>query len=173
MNIQHSSRSDEWFTPLPILVAAKKVLGPIELDPASNAIANARVGARYFFTKEMDGLSIDWNCYGAIFCNPPGGKTKNRSNTELFWQKLIVTSDFTHAIFLCFSLEAAQTTQRDGKGGVLRFPFCVPAKRLAFDASNGLPGPAPSHSNVIVYVPGTIDKRELFFSTFSEFGFGR
>lgn len=173
MNIQHSSRSDEWYTPIAILTRAQCVLGSIDFDPASDAFGNARVGARYFFTKEQDGLKTPW-LSGTAWINPPGGKVKNRSNTELFWQRLMAHRDageLTHAIFMAFSLEAAQTTQRDGKGGLLRFPHCAPAKRIAFDSKNKPGAIAPSHGNIIVYVPGSVDRTELFRDTFSDLGF--
>lgn len=172
MNIQHSSRTDMWYTPLEVITRAKRVLGPIDLDPASDEFGNARVGARYFITREMDGLLTPW-VSGTVFLNPPGGKQLNRSLMQLFWQRLMAFRDsgeLKHAIFMAFSLEAAQSTQRDGQGGILRFPVCVPAKRLAFDSRLG-PGKAPSHSNAIVYVPGRIDQSETFKRVFSDLGY--
>lgn len=174
MNIQHSSRSDAWYTPLEVVTAAQRVLGPIDLDPASDEFGNARVGARYFLTKEMDGLNTPW-IPGTIFLNPPGGKVRNRSQMELFWRRLMAHRDegqLTHAVFVAFSLEAAQSTQRDGQGGIMRFPLCVPSKRLAFDSRTGK-GQAPSHSNAIVYVPGKLDRTAQFIAEFSWFGFVR
>lgn len=56
MNVQHSSRYDGWLTPLSIIDRVKTVLGPIDLDPASDAYANKRVGANRFFTEQDNGL---------------------------------------------------------------------------------------------------------------------
>ena len=173
MNIQHSSRTDQWWTPLDILVRVHKVIGPIGLDPASDDRCASRVGAKHYFTEEVGGLSQSWDGFGSIFLNPPGGKLGIRSVTELFWQKLMRTNDFAHAIFLAFSVEAAKTTQRDGRGGCLRFPFCIPAQRIAFDNIFGEPQKQPSHSNAIVYVPGNVDKTELFCTTFKDLGLVR
>jgi hypothetical protein len=44
-------------------------LGSIDLDPASNAIANATVKAPAFYTAEQNGLLHPW--HGKIWCNPP------------------------------------------------------------------------------------------------------
>lgn len=174
MNIQHSSRTDLWYSPLPIVVAAKEVLGPIDLDPASDAFGNARIGAKYFITREMDGLVTPWIA-GTVFLNPPGGKVGNRSLMQLFWQRLVEyreAGDLKHAIFFAFSLEALQSTQRDGQGGIGRFPLCIPERRVAFDSQTG-PGNSPSHSNAIVYVPGSLDKTTLFAERFRPFGLVR
>lgn len=163
MNIQHSSRDDTWQTPLDILDRVRKVLGYIDLDPASSAEANVNVQARRFFTKEDDALTQTWDA-DTIFLNPPGGKIGNRSKTALFWDKLL-DSNFTQAIFLAFSLEALQTTQ-SSKHSIGEYPFCVPKKRIRFMRGDSV-GPAPSHSNVIVYIGF---KPARFARVFSDLG---
>lgn len=62
--------SYEWWTPLPLLALVHSVLGHIDTDPASCALANQRVKAKNFFTESDDGLSKEWK--GRVFCNPPG-----------------------------------------------------------------------------------------------------
>lgn len=61
--------NNEWYTPGWIIDLAKEVLGRIDLDPASNNIANMTVLAHDFYTKETDGLKCPWN--GQVWCNPP------------------------------------------------------------------------------------------------------
>ena len=60
---------NEWYTPAAILDAARDVLGAFDLDPASNAEAQASVQAARFFTKEDDGLRQEWG--GRVWLNPP------------------------------------------------------------------------------------------------------
>jgi len=60
---------NEWYTPDLHLQAVRDVLGVIDLDPASSAIAQNRVKATAFFSKDDDGLARDWR--GRIFLNPP------------------------------------------------------------------------------------------------------
>jgi hypothetical protein len=173
MNIQHSSRTDEWGTPIGVLALAHEVLGQIDFDPASDPFFNARVGASYFYTREIDGLNTDWPDAGTIWCNPPGGKTGNASQTVAFWIKLMAYRSrpcFNHAIFMAFSAEARQTTQGKGVPSINEFPNCTPAKRIAFDRPDGTKGGAPSHSNCIVYVPGKLDLTSKFIETFSKLG---
>jgi phage N-6-adenine-methyltransferase len=59
----------EWYTPAHILERVRTVLGNIDLDPASSAIAQQRVQADRYFTEQDDGLAQDWS--GKVFCNPP------------------------------------------------------------------------------------------------------
>ncbi len=170
MDIAHASRTDLWYTPGHILDMARTVLGgAIDLDPASDEFGNERVGAAEYYSKELDGLSRPWT--GTVYVNPPGGKRRNRSMTSLFWQKLMSQRSFiTHAVFMCFSAEAATTTQGHGCPSVLDFPICVPARRIQFDGPDGKAGKAPSHSNIVVYIPGSKDHTELFLSVFSLLG---
>jgi hypothetical protein len=175
MNIQHSSATDEWYSPLSVLVRAKEILGQIDLDPASDEFGNARVGARYFITKEQDGLASPWPIFSTVFINPPGGKTGNQSNTALFWKRLMEYRDsgsLKHAIFMCFSIEAAQNTQGKGCKSILEFPFCIPQRRIRFDSREGTFS-SPSHSNAIIYIPGQINKTAEFIKHFSDLGLTR
>ncbi len=171
MNIQHSSATPEWGTPENILELVRKVLGTIDFDPASSVKWNASVGAKAFLTERDDGLKADW-LPGTLYCNPPGGKIGNSSKTALFWKRLMThreSGQLEHAIFMAFSAEALQNTQGKGVLPIMHFPFCVPAKRIRFVAL-GVEKFQPSHSNVIAYVPGTLDKSELFRETFSSLG---
>jgi hypothetical protein len=174
MNIQHSSRNDDWMTPVDIIRRVKLVLKEIDFDPASSYQANERVGAKLYYSQMEDGLVKPWPEGCSIFCNPPGGKVGNKSKTGLFWQRLMAHKDrFSHAIFLCFSVEAFQSTQGKGVASVGEFPFCIPKKRIKFDFTGDEKKTSPSHSNAIIYVPGWKDERELFKKAFEDLGLVR
>jgi len=166
VNIQHSSRSDQWFTPQDIVERARAVLGGIDLDPASCALANRTVRAADYITVEQDGLTLPW--HGRVFLNPPGGKTGNKSNTALWWSKLLTEyadCRVQAAVFLAFSLEAMQTTQ-GCRLSIVDFPFCVPRRRISFVSPDGKTN-SPSHGNVIV---GVGVSRVLFRDHFVSLG---
>lgn len=173
-NVHHSSKTDLWYTPRSIITRVRNVLGAIELDPASDPIANRRVEAKCILTRDTDGLETPWPPARTVFCNPPGGKTRNRSNVALFWQRMMeyreVCPTFDHGIFLAFSIEALQTTQGKGVLSMLAFPLCVPARRIAFDTQCDWESKAPSHANVIVYVPGRVNVPERFQHAFESLG---
>ncbi len=171
MNIQHSSSTDSWGTPPELIESVRKVLNGIDLDPASSVEFNKVVRANRVITVHEYALVTPWEVENkSVFLNPPGGKTGNKSNTVLFWQKLLsYRSMFSHAIFMGFSLECLQTTQQCPES-LLDFPFCVPSKRIRFIAENGLTGPAPSHSNAIAYIPGRVNVEVEFYKEFEKYG---
>ena len=64
--------NDEWHTPPLYLRAAKEVMGGIDCDPASNAIAQRLVQATVWHDKRDDGLRQRWS--GRVWLNPPYSK---------------------------------------------------------------------------------------------------
>ena len=62
--------NDEWGTPPEILDRARAALGgTIDVDPASNAVAQRVVQARTWYGPEDDGLTKPWN--GTVWLNGP------------------------------------------------------------------------------------------------------
>jgi phage N-6-adenine-methyltransferase len=64
-----SRGSGEYNTPLKLIEMAGCVLGGIDLDPASNVVAQQIVQATKYYTITDNGLTKDW--YGNIWLNPP------------------------------------------------------------------------------------------------------
>ena len=160
---QHSSASNEHYTPVEVVEAARTLMGGIDLDPASCAKANEIVRADEYLTEEEDGLLFEWN--GRVFLNPPGGtlqqdakgnwkrkgKGRKRSAAAVWWAHLLKewsAKRVTEAVFLGFTLEVLRATQQPPCAlPVSDFPMCFPRSRLKFS------GKSPTHANVIVYLP--------------------
>jgi phage N-6-adenine-methyltransferase len=60
---------NEWYTPLKYIDMARRVLGEIDLDPASSYEAQKNIQAARFYTKETNGLTAEW--HGRVWLNPP------------------------------------------------------------------------------------------------------
>jgi phage N-6-adenine-methyltransferase len=59
----------EWFTPAEYVERARRVLGSIDLDPASCAAAQRTIRAARYYTIKHDGLTKQWR--GRVWLNPP------------------------------------------------------------------------------------------------------
>ncbi|MFB2876878.1 hypothetical protein [Floridanema aerugineum] len=183
-NPRHLSNSNEHFTPDWLLDAVREVLGSIDLDPASCEEANKRVNAQMFYDADSCGvgaLGLDWDSREVneagqlvvkpanVFCNPPGGKVANKSQIKLFWNKLIEQvekGNIRHALFLAFSVEALQSTQKKTDKAMLDFPGCMFKDRVAYVQPGGSIAKSPPHSSSIIYIPGTFDATDRFFRVF-------
>ena len=146
--VQHSSATNEHYTPKDIVEAARDVLGTIELDPASCELGNSVVGAMAWYGpgSELaeDGLAEPW--IGKVFLNPPGGLVPDeykglgtKSNSALWWAALAgywAEGEVEAAIFVGFTLEVLRSTQALDVLQPLDFPLCVPKSRIPFDCLN-------------------------------------
>lgn len=155
MNAKHSSESKEHYTPSDYIESARYVMGSIQLDVASCAMANTIVKANRFFTQDKDALSANctWEANTA-WCNPPGGKIKNKSQAAIFGERLVIHHYCRHiqqAFFVGFTMEIMQTCQ-----ALLAYPHCIPRKRIKYLKNwygNLVVGESPTHASVIFYLP--------------------
>lgn len=69
MNNHSNNMNDEWYTPPEYVESARRVMGGIDLDPASNAVANEYIGAEKYFSIEDSAFNHEWR--GRVWMNPP------------------------------------------------------------------------------------------------------
>ena len=90
--------SNQYYTPPPIIDAARQSMGAIDLDPASSDAANKVVKADRYWTRDTDGLAQQpWK--GGVWLNPPfGGGLLRRFTTRLIAEHEL--GNVTHAACL-------------------------------------------------------------------------
>lgn len=185
-NAKHSMLSPERYSPSPVVEAARALMGGIDLDPASCAMANRTVRAARYITREEDGLAQEW--HGRVWLNPPGGKYrdkagKSRGLVPAFWRRLLEemrAGRVSEAVWLGYSLEQLATLQ--GDGGWPRGPLwhaagvCVCRARLEFlEPREGeldpVPLTSPTHANFVAYLnPHSKRAGVAFLEHFERFG---
>lgn len=148
-SVKHSALTNEQYTPAPIVEMVREVLGSIDVDPATSLLANKTVKATRFWTADDEPeATFEASWEGNVFLNPPGGQkmvllgTGFNSNPSLFWAKMMHEWDqektMRAGIFLGFTLEVLQSSQCVEKYPMLRFPICVPSRRLSFNVPRDL-----------------------------------
>lgn len=158
-----SAESFEWYTPPKFIRAVKRVLGDIDLDPASSLEANRIIKARTFYDQTTDGLSKTWKA-NAVFLNPPYCKVGNTSNQDRWTAKLLTeysAGNVKEAILLVTS-----ATETSRFHVLWQYPLCLVKGRIHFTAPNGKGGGATKGS-LFVYFG---NRPERFQKVFSRFG---
>lgn len=149
----------EWYTPPEYIEIARSVLGKIDLDPASNALAQTWIKAGKFFTVEDDGLKQQW--FGRVWCNPPYGRTVNlwleKANTQY-------QSGNTQETILLLNRTGAAWYKKLKKNVNA---ICEAEKRIAFLDATSKRKKSPSHYNDFLYLGSNV---ELFREKYGKWG---
>lgn len=182
--INQTSGNTEYYTPLYLINAAYRVLGHIDLDPASSIKANEKIGAKNIFTKEDNGLSKKW--YGKVWMNHPFGKSEKKCKKNCVkeicqkrgyhtdkdlpgnkeWVDKLVNSyldeDVTEALCITYygSSESWFTP-------LLSFPRCILIPRTNYLLPNGNVYKGVQKGSVITYFGDNI---KLFNDVFEVYG---
>lgn len=163
---RHSEGAVEWYTPQAYIDAAKVVLNGIDLDPASCHEANKRVGARAYCDEQMSGLEHPW--IGSVFLNPPGNKKGEKYAIQKWVDKMfseLRKGRTSHAIFVAFNANICSRWWQPLWCGHI----CVPPRRVKF-FKNGTEAGNPTHPSAFVYLPGAIDRSDIFATVFGGHG---
>jgi DNA N-6-adenine-methyltransferase (Dam) len=149
--------NSEWFTPQQHIELARKVLGEIDLDPASHPIAQERVQASRFFTLEDDGLKQGW--HGRVWLNPPYAqpaiaKFIDKLVAELAGgnvsEGILLTNNCTDSRWFHVALRAARRV-------------CFTRGRISFISPDGDSG-APVQGQSFFYFGPNVERFDRIFS---------
>jgi ParB family chromosome partitioning protein len=159
----------EWYTPTNYIEAARKVMGSIDLDPASSEKANSVVKATNYFTIDDDGLKQKWD--GNVFLNPPYSKGLLTRFVDKLLQE-VALGNVKQAILLVQSSSAG--TKWFHQVTSASQCFCLAAKRIFFWSPYAPNGLTPNGNKAgllfgsIFFYFGPKDKQ--FEEVFSNFG---
>ena len=159
--------SQEWYTPVQYVTAARAVMGAIDVDPASCVFANQVVQATTFYTKEQDGMAHDWP--GCVFLNPPYGYGENGEglNSRRWTQKAIAQYETGIATEIIMLVNAA--TRFKWFQPLWAYPVCLVDHPIRFYNEQGMGTNTSAHDSAFVYM-GPAEKWDTFAEQFSQFG---
>jgi DNA N-6-adenine-methyltransferase (Dam) len=152
----------ERFTPAQHIAAARAVLGTIDLDPCTCAMAQATVKAEKHFTADDDGLTQEW--HGKVWMNPP----YHRTLQTLFVDKLLAeikAGRVTEAIMLTNNSTDTQWFKVAAEASTA---VCFTIGRVAFNTPEGV-DVAPTQGQAFFYFG---DNPARFMEVFTAIGFG-
>lgn len=144
-HVANNSGQCEWYTPAPIIEAARNTMGSIDLDPASCPVANENVKASAYFDQDDDGRQQQWK--GNVWLNPP-------YSTELirdFIAKLCEELESGNVSSACLLSNNGTETQWFQSACALASAVCFPKGRIKFLGSDGQPAKTPLQGQAILY----------------------
>lgn len=154
-----SSESNEWYTPAKYVEAARRVMGGIDTDPATNAIANRTINATAIYTREDDGLQQEW--HGRVWLNPPYGGLSGP-----FIAKLVEEYEagrVTEAVVLV----NANSTETKWFAPMWQHTLCFTDHRIDFISPHGVKD-GSTHGSVFIYLGPNVNR---FVEEFDQFGY--
>lgn len=160
-HVTHNSGNNEWYTPPEYIEAARRVMGTIDLDPASSDKANEIVQARAYYTAETDGLAQEWA--GGVWMNPPYSSDLIGAFTEKLVDHLQAGDVREVCVLVNNATETGwfQTLLQEAAC------LCLLRGRVKFIDKDGKPSGAPLQGQIILYA-GPHDVR--FAEEFQPFG---
>lgn len=162
LTVLQSSESNEWYTPAQYVDAARRLMGAVDVDPASNALANEVIQASCYYDASTNGLDKLWT--GRVWLNPPYGFTEGRSNQEVWTNRLIEqyqSGVTTEAVLLVNANTEAKWFQP-----LYDYLICFTDHRIRFYSHSGASS-QPTQGNALVYFGC---QRQRFIELFSVFG---
>lgn len=155
-HVAHNTGEQEHYTPPEFIEAARRVFGgEIDLDPASNDIAQSWVRAKRYYTKDTNGLAHEWS--GKMWMNPPYA----RGLVDDFIIKA-VASPVEYIILVNNTTETKSGQRLLGYSDAVCFPF----KRIRFVKPNGERGKSPLQGQMIAYRGTNLSAFSLEFGRF-------
>ncbi|MBK8772677.1 MAG: hypothetical protein IPM06_19930 [Rhizobiales bacterium] len=150
---------DEWYTPVEYIEAARAVMGAIDLDPASCALAQTVIKAGAYLDRGDNGLGQRWICE-RIWLNPP------YSDPAAWITKLV--AEFDDKTFVRQAVVLVNNATETAWFQMLlnRFPACFPSRRIAFWRHDH-EGITARQGQTVFYLGTNIAQ---FAKTFGEFG---
>jgi hypothetical protein len=164
-HVAHNSGENEWYTPAEYIEAARKVMGGIDLDPASSARANEIVQATKFYTKDDSGLTQPW--FGRVWMNPPYSR-------DLLWpfcERLCDQYAEGHVDEAVVLVNNATETAAFQRMAELAAAACFPAGRIKYLNTDLVEAESPLQGQAFLYFASFRPQVEKFREVFTQFGF--
>jgi len=158
--INQTSGSVEYYTPSPIIEAARRTMGSISLDPASCHAANQPVKATRYFTIADNGLARDWIA-DTLWMNHPFSRQYNAA-----WIRKLIHEHMSGRIQQACCITFASTSEAWFRP-LFDFPQCYLSPRTNYIGTNGRPVRGVSKGSVVTYLGPNVDS---FAREFSQLG---
>ena len=158
--INQTSGVVEYYTPAPIIEAARRTMGSIGFDPASCHAANMTVKAARYFTIADNGLVRDWIA-DTLWMNHPFSRQHNAA-----WIRKLIHEHMSGRTQQACCITFASTSEAWFRP-LFDFPQCYLSPRTNYIGTNGRAVRGVSKGSVVTYLGPNVDS---FAREFQELG---
>lgn len=154
MSVLTSQGTTEWYTPAWIIDLARRLMGGIDLDPATSEQAQQTVQATRYYTESDDGYSKPWA--GRVWLNPPFDDTPR-------WVRRLGAAyedrDVSQAVLLVNSAPGYVWWEELYRA----YPVCLLRERVRFVRPDGtIGGQAKKGTTIAYFGPSPTEFNRLF-----------
>lgn len=143
-HVARATGNPEWYSPAEYVEAARRVLGAVDLDPASCEVANAVIQAARIYTVHDNGLQHPWS--GRVWLNPP----YSARLVKAFVARLVSEYEAGSVSAAVMLVNNATETRWFQQAARAATAICYPGKRVRFYTHDGSPG-APLQGQALFY----------------------
>lgn len=158
-HVGNNSGNNEWYTPPDYIAAARACMGGIDVDPASNEVANRTVDAARYFTAADNGLEQEWR--GRVWLNPPYAQPLIAE----FAQAIAAKREAGEVAAACVLVNNATDTAWFHRLLDVAAAVCLIRGRVRFLGPDGAKG-APLQGQAVVYVGEDVQAFREHFGAF-------
>jgi len=158
--INQTSGAVEYYTPVPIIEAARRTMGRIGFDPASCELANQTVKATRYFTVADNGLARDWIA-DTLWMNHPFSRQYNAA-----WIRKLIHEYKSERTQQACCITFASTSEAWFRP-LFAYPQCYLTPRTNYIGTDGRPVRGVSKGSVVTYMGPNVDS---FAREFSQLG---
>lgn len=157
MSVLTSQATTEWYTPAWIIELARRLMGGIDLDPASNEQAQQTIKAERYYTEALDGYSKPWT--GRVWLNPPFDDTPR-------WVRRLCAAyedrDISQAVLLVNSAPGYVWWEELYRA----YPVCLLRERVRFVREDGSAGGQAKKGTTIAYLGPMLRNFDLLWAPY-------
>ena len=147
---------NEWYTPSIYIESARKVMGVIDIDPATSEIMQKQITAKTYYTLETDGLKWPW--FGKLWLNPPYAqpfiyqfieKAVNEYTLGNVTEAIILTNNFTDTAWFHLAESVSEL-------------ICFTKGRIRFEKADGPVASPTQGSSFFYFGPNPVKFKDVF-----------
>lgn len=145
-HVSNNTGNNEWYTPEEYIEAARMIMGSIDVDPASNDLAQKTVNAAIYYTEKTNGLDKPW--VGNVWINPPYSSSLIGDFCDKLLNEVACLNTKQAVVLVNNATESQWFRSLIKQASMVGFT----KRRVRFIDQNGNPSGSPLQGQAVIYI---------------------